>query len=1308
MHITSSILLLLTLFLSLLILPSFNGYKTKTLSKNKLRFLQSDWSNYQETQFQSGLDYLSLFYPPNSPNNNLFYTAYGSQNGLFVLVSSYVSNNDNQQQSAQLQYGMISNIIYPNNNDDLFYVCFEDDSNIWTLPASLNPIDSVGNYVSHGTGKGLKCFVDSTESYMFIAYLGSNSIFKLELLPTPTFSSLYSFNDGDQILTFASSGDRIVNPVFYIMRQNTSSGYYYLNILDYAQYPSNKEYSYKIADLSLYSIVEISVIRGSGYILVFSYSQSTEITETTVYNFNYFVIDPLTGKILRKQTQGNLFNLTNVTIYYFKFIENTELFMYRIMINNNQYFGIGNLDLSMMIFNKGEAVNRILYMKDKPSNSVIYISYNKNLYKINCPFILDDSGLCVLKCSDPTKGIIVNTNGNSCSTCSGNNPYSYNGIYCLSKCPIGTYISLDGNNVCIPCSMFISNTSNPRCVPVCPDYYGYDENNYCFKCSDKGMFYDTVNKICIESCPSNYVIGSNKECINCKDNQQYFCGSVDNCCTTCPPLNVPDSNNVCSSCKSPNLYYLNSLSQTPNAQCVSNCPINAEVDTDNYVCKICKEQNPAQYLNKITKTCDSSCPDYYLYDDQNVCYNCKDSGYFYNGSCVKPCPNGSVQDDINYKCTICGTDVPNKPYIYQNSCVENCPINYLYDNSNTCYSCKDNSVNKYLYGNSCTSSCPKGSKIDDTNYLCTLCQENKQYLYNNDCVDKCPDNYLYDENNSCYMCKDTNQFLYNGSCMQSCPPGSKIDQNNICTVCKEQGLYLYQNTCIAKCSENYLYDSDNICYTCKERYGNYYDLTSSTCVDKCCDYSVIDTTNNICECCPNYAQLDQVNMACISCKANGEYLNKNKVCSQSCDDNYLYDQDNICYSCKSDFDPPKFLLSKECVPSCPDTTSIDYTNNICTLCNGPNGNYLYDGECVTSCPTNYLADPSGKCYSCQEENKYLYQNQCWNSCPVGCYIDTNNFVCNCCFDNKMFLLEDSNQCVDKCPDNYLIQPGSVCHSCKSEGKYFFNNGCVQSCPDYASIDEVNKICISCLANGLYLSDNQCVKNCDLYSIVLPNNICYNCKQNNNQYYLDKKTTSMCTSDCPTYATKDMDKMVCTSCLDYNQWLFNNNCIDNCQYCKQENNVCVYCNECQANNTIKLGSGCVTNCPDGYKQNDINECISCKDLTSDNTTFYYNDDCVNTCPDGFIYDTNNICSACDFILNNNCLPACPYPLGRDDKTKICIECSSKGEYFYNGLCYDTCPDGTSQDNVNFICKSNIIIQCFGREYCSNNGECDAYQ
>ena len=193
---------------------------------------------------------------------------------------------------------------------------------------------------------------------------------------------------------------------------------------------------------------------------------------------------------------------------------------------------------------------------------------------------------CVLEEECPIESIpyINNQNIDSkyCKFCSNN--LTKESSNCVENCTIKGLKITSGTNgkYCSNCGNFYEH--NGTCVEICPDLFGsasIDGNNLCILCSIEEPINRFVqNKICVASCSNEYVVNeTNKTCVLCNKNEyiyKNFCHSV--CPDKTKHIDLPFKHceEIC-----PNQLL-------ENSNCVNNCEILGNYKNANDICVNCK------------------------------------------------------------------------------------------------------------------------------------------------------------------------------------------------------------------------------------------------------------------------------------------------------------------------------------------------------------------------------------------------------------------------------------------------------------------------------------------------------------------------------------------------------------------------------------------------------------------------------------------------------------------------------------------------------------------------------------------------
>lgn len=142
--------------------------------------------------------------------------------------------------------------------------------------------------------------------------------------------------------------------------------------------------------------------------------------------------------------------------------------------------------------------------------------------------------------------------------------------------------------------------------------------------------------------------------------------------------------------------------------------------------------------------------------------------------------------------------------------------------------------------------------------------------------------------------------------------------------------------------------------------------------------------------------------------------------------------------CKSCLGPTQKTSCSSCHPA--------GTINVST-----NAPYLWENECLESCPEGYFADQNNKCQKCHWE----------------CKTCADYFTCLSCneYDDWPFFYDF--KCYDECPSATYVDQDNVCQECES--------------PCRECTGPENGECLSCLQTSTnstyYLDGTTCLKEC---------------------------------------------------------------------------------------------------------------------------------------------------------------------------------------------------------------------------------------
>ncbi|KAL4495191.1 hypothetical protein ABPG72_007298 [Tetrahymena utriculariae] len=526
--------------------------------------------------------------------------------------------------------------------------------------------------------------------------------------------------------------------------------------------------------------------------------------------------------------------------------------------------------------------------------------------------------------------------------------------------------------------------------------------------------------------------------------------------------------------------------------------------------------------------------------------------------------------------------------------------------------------------------------------------------------------------NSCQVIKGDflgyeGQFFDGSGCTKSCLKGTIANKDNgfQCTMIPNPGTAV-------ECSQ------DSNCVGCGGLPSLFSYVSGKNCLVKDC-HNVTPLNNNL------------SGWACRSCMAAtgdqnikpGQYFNST-ACVDSCKDSqyanaatlYTCQQQPLPVSCSLDSSTCagcgftvdiqnlfSYVSGKQCtVKYC--TASLIGPNingwvcNSCSNSNGsiniPKGQYFYDGQCVSQCPPDFIANQATG-FVC----KYMPSP----GADVACSKDSS--TCGGCGTTNtlqnFFTHGKGNKCSVMDCNLRAIGPnlnGWVCNSCSTtsglsninQGQYFDGKTCVTSCPSgmSASVD-TEFVCQFPPSRG---TDVTCSND---------SSTCGGCGTTNDiqNFFTHGKGNKCSVMDCNLRAIgPNLNGWVCNSCYkasgDYKitegQYFDGGDCVDQCppdQIASQATGfVCQYppspgadvtcsnnsstCGGCGTTNDIQnlfthgKGNTCsVTDCNSNIVGSNLNGwvCNSCSQATGnyniDQGQYYDGQNCVDQCPDGII-------------------------------------------------------------------------------------------
>ena len=386
---------------------------------------------------------------------------------------------------------------------------------------------------------------------------------------------------------------------------------------------------------------------------------------------------------------------------------------------------------------------------------------------------------------------------------------------------------------------------------------------------------------------------------------------------------------------------------------------------------------------------------------------------------------------------------------------------------------------------------------------------------------------------SCDYCPSGQQLMLNHLEYNTCIP-----KDSTITIIETDGVYKY-------CPIEFAYNGNN-CVTCQK--ANYYQmLPTHICVNRCF---------------LNRAADDSTSKTCIFCKDYNLKLYKNKCVENLPSNSFL--QDSF------------FNYYRECRAECATCQKL-YK---CQSCNS--NYYLYEEDCVATCPENlgkYTNGAENSCVNCKSYNLYKYEND------ENCIAKPNGIII---VDPVYNIIAKSN--IEHCDESIIDNGVEKCQKCSSS-YYILDGDCVSSCGNYHFEDQTQNKCINCFEEyGQYKKEdvNQCVPLPSKGVVII-----------NSTYGIYDE----CYFTCETCKMKgSAEQNNCLTCYS-GKYLQEDNCVASCNssYVIDENNKqCINCktigmiryadrNECEAIPETKFyyldeSFGIINDCTD-----DIAEC-----------------------------------------------------------------------------------------------------------------------
>lgn len=880
-----------------------------SLIVNTLCLVIPSWPDTIKSYFSLSNEYTMKSFASHLYQTEHFYIAIKNDKRYLIV---HLSNGVKYQ--AETTIMSISNVIPANNK---FYLTTNEDMNIYiiTISESNLSIKEIENYpITPQGNERTKMYFLPNMNAIEVFFTNNDKMYNYYYMALQNNWGQCTNTKGPLIAAgIQKEFESDINYFFAFSRAGVNS--FYIIRIKFERGSGNHVPSFSVNNIEILSHTELGFDSESNSIILFSYNEGKE-------NFHYYHFSIDQKKMTYYGTSHTLPFLSEMKINKAKFIDTTEIIYYEAERVNGEgkilyYYGVADLKYSIILYNRESEIkyDDITFFNDtyKYSSENYYNAYlsllkNNTQYKL-CPFVYSNNNCRLYSSSEIFN--ISEKEGNSflgAEKCENNTNIKL-GRYCLSKCPVGYEIDRNSSS-CKKCSKYYLY-ANEKCNETClSPSFSDEQTKICYNCKENNLIF--YHYLCVDSCEEYFAeyIESNNSCISCKEIDKYYYNKT--CNDECPKGSeiIAEYNN-CKRCKD----YQQFLSKD---KCVNQCPIDEVFDNDTYICDTCQHLTPSTPYKQETycvsecnigfgqddeklqcincksinlfyhnKQCLDSCPLYYLHDDNNICYQCKErypsTPFNQKGKCVSKCDRGFETDIILGACRFCKDD--GLYYDHNGQCVKKCENYSLYtEEEHICYYCHE-TEHQFYEKDKCVDKCKNGSEIIEKK-VCHYCKEDQ--LFYNESNSKCVENcYEYDaidkEDNICFSCLRKNgTYFFNRTCVSDCPRASSRDYiNKICIYCKDIGKKAQDNACVNDCGPYFVLDeSDNYCYRCSNSSSSYY-YEDGKCVADCRSGSAIDEINHV----------------CVHCKDKGQVYYEGE-CKEQCPEmTYLMNTTSFCYLC---------------------------------------------------------------------------------------------------------------------------------------------------------------------------------------------------------------------------------------------------------------------------------------------------------------------------------------------------------------------------------------------------------------------------
>eukprot|EP00347_Sterkiella_histriomuscorum_P005534 403356244 len=465
-----------------------------------------------------------------------------------------------------------------------------------------------------------------------------------------------------------------------------------------------------------------------------------------------------------------------------------------------------------------------------------------------------------------------------------------------------------------------------------------------------------------------------------------------------------------------------------------------------------------------------------------------------------------------------------------------------------CLYCTRDTTQNIIYSNTygnCT--CKPGFYYNAVTDKCEACDTNCVECFGKD-------------KTQCLTCKTTSSYFPDQTCVTDC--NDPVITQGVTTVAyykKEETLsngskYNLCTKCHPYCSEC----SGSFSSNCTKCQPGYFLKGTSTCYDSCPDGTFPDLISTQCKTCDLACKTCTAgaNNNCLTCTDPAKVQQDGK-CQAKCNDGYFADASKVCGTCNA--------------------ACATCTTRLASDCQSCNTNYYLEWlgtTCKSTCKDSTYADTNtNQClmchYSCETCSGGGGPDKC-TKCAAG-FLKRGSFCVTACADSEYEINGTCVTCDSKCSTCYGTR-NDQCYTCAENsitgiGYFYFNDSCLEKCPDGYYQDNLRRICKKCNPRcATCISDTFCTS-CIYGPYQLNNGECtfFTCLDTQYRAIKPQLACYECDSSCLT--CQGESKFDCLTCKPQNQFQ-----AQQCMSCSQQPGM---------TDPLDETPGCVEICGDGF-------------------------------------------------------------------------------------------------------------------------------